>query len=1107
MKKYLYIFVALFILVGGLYILTPVTYAECSPDQVPIGVEPIPPSISFSSVNVSADNLSVTVEGTEKMTIAACGQYEQWRSVVISGKILDNLNNVVDDNPFSPITIPAATSGDGYYSKTLPSISIGSLAPGAYKLKVTAVSGGVTVFSTAYFNKSGSIQIDPPLQTPPKPTITFGANYYNVGQGAGVAHNPISNNNQSGDPLIITWNSINASSCSKISGAGFETSGNTSGNDVPSALSGDSTFHIQCSGAGGTTDAEFKVVVVPNPTAQISVSPSGSDVDGFARTSGSFNFTWNGEGSSCSGEIDAGPLHNYTISGTSGNFFVNAWHDDLDYSGGNTPEFALIQATMTCVNSVGVSSPTASTQAKVFFDYLHWRGRIKPSCSSQTTSPMANLENQVSFSAERTKANNGGSLLWSNLNLYDRSDDRVWGIDLGHLPTYKVAKDTSGNDIVTPPTGYQYCGNTGPYTFNSNSNQIGGPDGSDTPNLPVIYLDFAPIGGTIPPTPTPPPTQTLTVDGIGECRQNYPDIQTQAYLTWNAIEGATSYEIYYDRAWPLSNVLKGTTSNLFYAVVYNPAEYNKSYDYFVIAKKSDGETITQSEAITPSVTPANCNEPPTNYISPTLDITPSEATILVGQTTQPPIYTSLYDPDGPDSRYGQFNVTDDSIWSSLNTTISTSLGNGIFQGNSIGTTQVKNKYVYQSSLFLTALAQLTVNNNDNGPDFSCLISPDLINAQKPTSVNYNVTVSSLNGFSGNVALSSFNLPSGITGSLAPVSVAVPSNGSATSVLTLNVSSSANIARSTFGVNCVSSTVTHSDQADINVTSPTAFSCSLSTDPSSGSSPLTVSTNISQQGGVSPYAYAYWCEKPWDPPANGTTQTGSCAYNANGTYELIGHVTDINGLFTSCTSTVAVGEIPPPPPTPTPPPGGFMSCTLLSANESLNQGEYNQLEIRDVTGSDDYSMTFYPERKTNPPSNGVGYLTSSNPFNHQYNTVGTFAPMAIVRDNTDPTKSGTCYSDGVTVNPSSPTCDLTASPVSIIYGGASKLSRVCNNFVPTTCFIDQGVGSISETPIPVKPKSNTTYTLTCSNAEGTEVTSTANVNVRGFLPFLREIIPR
>ena len=93
----------------------------------------------------------------------------------------------------------------------------------------------------------------------------------------------------------------------------------------------------------------------------------------------------------------------------------------------------------------------------------------------------------------------------------------------------------------------------------------------------------------------------------------------------------------------------------------------------------------------------------------------------------------------------------------------------------------------------------------------------------------------------------------------------------------------------------------------------------------------------------------------------------------------------------------------------------------------------------------------------------------------------------------------------TALPKVPQCTFTANPASILLPQSSTLSWSCQ--YADSCSIDQGIGSVSSVSGAknVTPTQTTTYTLTCSGLDGSR-SYQATVNV-GFIPRIREIIPR
>jgi len=77
-------------------------------------------------------------------------------------------------------------------------------------------------------------------------------------------------------------------------------------------------------------------------------------------------------------------------------------------------------------------------------------------------------------------------------------------------------------------------------------------------------------------------------------------------------------------------------------------------------------------------------------------------------------------------------------------------------------------------------------------DFSIAISPDPISLITSNSNSASVTVTSINGFSSTVSLNVSDVPPGLSASVSPTSVSLPSSSTAMSVLTVGISSNATL---------------------------------------------------------------------------------------------------------------------------------------------------------------------------------------------------------------------------------------------------------------------------------------------------------------------------
>lgn len=113
------------------------------------------------------------------------------------------------------------------------------------------------------------------------------------------------------------------------------------------------------------------------------------------------------------------------------------------------------------------------------------------------------------------------------------------------------------------------------------------------------------------------------------------------------------------------------------------------------------------------------------------------------------------------------------------------------------------------------------------PDFSISASPSSLTIIQGDSGNSTINITSLNGFNSVVSLSISGLPNGATASFDPISVTPPSDGFATSTLTINVSAS--VASDTYPltVTATSETLSHNVAISLTVTAAPDFSISAS----------------------------------------------------------------------------------------------------------------------------------------------------------------------------------------------------------------------------------------------------------------------------------------
>lgn len=107
----------------------------------------------------------------------------------------------------------------------------------------------------------------------------------------------------------------------------------------------------------------------------------------------------------------------------------------------------------------------------------------------------------------------------------------------------------------------------------------------------------------------------------------------------------------------------------------------------------------------------------------------------------------------------------------------------------------------------------------NGLDFGISTSPASLGLGQGSQANDTVTVTGFNGFDSTVNLSVTGLPSGVTATFSPASLA-PANGSATSTLTLSAAPTAVTGSATLAVTGVAGTLSHNSSINLTVNQPT-----------------------------------------------------------------------------------------------------------------------------------------------------------------------------------------------------------------------------------------------------------------------------------------------
>ncbi|MDP1629172.1 MAG: hypothetical protein Q8L57_00975 [bacterium] len=174
--------------------------------------------------------------------------------------------------------------------------------------------------------------------------------------------------------------------------------------------------------------------------------------------------------------------------------------------------------------------------------------------------------------------------------------------------------------------------------------------------------------------------------------------------------------------------------------------------------------------------------------------------------------------------------------------------------------------------------------------------------------------------------------------------------------------------------------------------------------------------------------------------------------------------------------------PPPPPPPPPPTGDLTSWPTFEIPEPIHL-RWTSTNADSCTASGDWSG--------NKTTQGDEYLSKPR---------GTYTFTLTC------TGPGGSASDSVIVRVIQvPQCTFTANPTTIIPPAFSTLSWEC--IYADSCSIDQGIGSVNNVSgtKDVRPPQTTTYTLTCDGLDGSR-SLPATITV-GFIPWIREVIPR
>jgi hypothetical protein len=215
------------------------------------------------------------------------------------------------------------------------------------------------------------------------------------------------------------------------------------------------------------------------------------------------------------------------------------------------------------------------------------------------------------------------------------------------------------------------------------------------------------------------------------------------------------------------------------------------------------------------------------------------------------------------------------------------------------------------------------------PDFSIAAAPSSLTITQGSNGTSTITITSLNGFNSATTLSATGLPSGVTAAFSTNPVTPPANGSATSTLTLTVSSTATTGAATVTITGTSGSTTHSTTIALTVNAAATPNFTIAASPSSltvtqggnGTSTITVTSQNSfssattlSTSGLPTGVTAAFSANPVTPPANGsatstltltasaTATVGTATVTVTGTSGSLVHSTTISLTVNSSTGT-------------------------------------------------------------------------------------------------------------------------------------------------------------------------------------------------------------
>ncbi|MDP2651687.1 MAG: CARDB domain-containing protein, partial [bacterium] len=330
----------------------------------------------------------------------------------------------------SRLRIDINNDGNGSYDITLPNQSVSSLVPGGSETKTWA-SAWTAVAGTHKFEICSDVTN---LVAESSETNNCSTQIFTVQLAPTATLTASPTSVASGGRSTLTWSSTGATSCT--AGGPWSTSGNLSGSGLTNALTSDTTFTLQCSGPGGSS--QLRSVTVAVSSSSCSLPWGGSINDGSSVTA--YQTSSVTPPATCSSVSQTRTCNNGTLSGSYTNQSC-ANNNSCSLPWGGTISSG---SSVTAYQTSSVDSP--ATCSSVSQTRTCSGGTLSGSYTNQNCS--VNFAVSASLSANPSSITNGQSstLTWSSTNA--TSCTAAGGFSTGGA--------TSGSTSVSPSSTSNY---------------------------------------------------------------------------------------------------------------------------------------------------------------------------------------------------------------------------------------------------------------------------------------------------------------------------------------------------------------------------------------------------------------------------------------------------------------------------------------------------------------------------------------------------------------------------------------------------------------------------------------------------------------------------